>query len=46
VLARFTIFLPPDALQQGGLSFAVYVIPVTVPYGIITALVARAIIGK
>ena len=46
MLARFTIFLPPDALQQGGLSFAVYVIPVTVPYGIITALVARAIIGK
>jgi hypothetical protein len=46
VLALFTIFLPMGALEQGGLSFAVYLILVNLPYGIVTALVARAIIGK
>jgi hypothetical protein len=46
VLALFTIFLPIGALEQGGLSFAVYLILVNLPYGIVTALVARAIIGK
>jgi hypothetical protein len=46
VLALFTIFLPKGALEQGGLSFAVYLILVNLPYGIVTALVARAIIGK
>jgi hypothetical protein len=46
VLALFTIFLPKGALEQGGLSFAVYLLLVNVPFGIITALVARAIIGK
>jgi hypothetical protein len=46
VLALFTIFLPKGALQQGGLSLAVYLILVNLPYGIVTALVARAIIGK
>jgi hypothetical protein len=46
VLALFTIFLPMGALQQGGLSFAVYLVLVNLPYGIVTALVARAIIGK
>ena len=46
VLALFTIFLPSGALQQGGLSFAVYLLLVNLPFGIITALVARAIIGK
>ena len=46
VLALFTIFLPTGALQQGGLSFAVYLLLVNLPFGIITALVARAIIGK
>jgi hypothetical protein len=46
VLALFTIFLPKGALQQGGLSFAVYLILVNLPYGIVTALVARAIMGK
>ena len=45
VLALFTIFLPKGALEQGGLSFAVYLILVNLPYGIVTALVARAIIG-
>ena len=46
VFALFTIFLPAGALEQGGPSFAVYLILVNVPYGIITALVARAIIGN
>src|SRR5262249_885381 len=46
VLALFTIFLPTGALEQGGLSFAGYLILVNLPYGIVTALVARAIIGK
>ena len=46
VLALFTIFLPAGALQQGGLGLAVYLLLVNVPYGIVTALVARAIIGK
>ena len=46
VLALFTIFLPSGALQQGGLSFAVYLLLVNLPFGITTALVARAIIGK
>jgi hypothetical protein len=46
VLALFTIFLPTGALQQGGPSFAVYLLLVNLPFGIITALVARAIIGK
>ena len=46
VLALFTVFLPKGALEQGGLSFAVYLILVNLPYGIVTALVARAIMGK
>ena len=46
VLALFTIFLPKGALEQGGLSLAVYLILVNLPYGIVTALVARAIMGK
>ena len=46
VLALFTIFLPRGALEQGGPSFAVYLILVNLPFGIVTALVARAIIGK
>ena len=46
VLALFTIFLPPGALEQGGLGFAVYLLLVNLPYGIVTALAARAIIGK
>jgi hypothetical protein len=46
VLALFTIFLPPGALQQGGVSLAAYLLLVNLPFGIITALVARAIIGK
>jgi hypothetical protein len=46
VLALFTIFLPAGALQQGGLGLAVYLVLVNLPYGIMTALAARAIIGK
>ena len=46
VLALFTVFLPKGALEQGGLSFAVYLILVNLPYGIVTALVARAVMGK
>src|SRR5437660_4042508 len=51
VLALFTIFLPLSGagffgLEQGGPRFAVYLLLVNLPYGIITALVAMAIIGK
>ena len=46
VLALFTIFLPKGALQQGGLGLAVYLVLVNLPYGIVTALVAGAIIGE
>ena len=51
VLALFTIFLPMSGagyfgLKQGGPKFAVYLLLVNLPYGIITALAARAIIGK
>src|SRR5438105_10430847 len=38
VLALFTIFLPSGALQQGGLSFAVYLLLVNLPFGIVTAV--------
>ena len=51
VLALFTIFLPMSGagffgLQRGGPMFTVYLLLVNLPYGIITALAARAIIGK
>lgn len=51
LLALYIIFLPMRGagyfgLQQGGPMFAVYLLLVNLPYGIITALVARAIIGK
>ncbi len=51
VLALFLIFLPMRGaglfgLQQGGPMFTVYLLLVNLPYGIITALAARAIIGK
>ena len=50
VLALYIIFLPMRGagyfgLHQGGPMFAVYLLLVNLPYGIITALVARAIIG-
>jgi len=51
VLALYIIFLPMSGagyfgLQKGGPIFAVYLLLVNLPYGIITALAARAIIGK
>ena len=50
VLALYIIFLPMKGagyfgLKQGGPMFTLYLLIVNVPYGIITALVARAIIG-
>ena len=51
VLALFTIFLPLSGagffgLQHGGPLFTAYLVLVNLPFGITTALVARAIIGK
>jgi hypothetical protein len=51
VLALYLIFLPMKGagffgLQQGGLIFALYLLLVNLPFGIITALAARAIIGQ
>ncbi len=51
VLALFIIFLPMSGagyfgLQQGGPRFTVYLLLINLPYGIVTALAARAIIGK
>jgi len=51
VLALFTIFLPLAGaglfgLQHGGPMFTAYLLLVNLPFGIVTALVARAIIGE
>jgi len=51
VLALYIIFLPRSGagyfgLQHGGPMFAVYLLLVNLPYGIITAVAAKAIIGK
>ncbi|MEX2120427.1 MAG: hypothetical protein WD847_12600 [Pirellulales bacterium] len=51
VLALFLIFLPRSGagffgLRQGGPMFTIYLLLVNLPFGIITALVARAIIGE
>jgi hypothetical protein len=51
VLALFVIFLPLGGagffgLKAGGPSFTLYLVLVNLPFGIITALAARAIIGK
>ena len=50
LLALFLIFLPMSGagyfgLRQGGL-FTVYLLLVNLPFGIVTALAARAIIGE
>jgi hypothetical protein len=50
VLALFLIFLPMSGagyfgLQKGGPMFTIYLLLVNLPYGIITALTAKAIIG-
>ena len=51
VLALFLIFLPMSGagyfgLRQGGPMFTIYLLLVNLPFGIITALVARVIIGE
>ena len=51
VLALFLIFLPISGagyfgLKAGGPMFTLYLVLVNLPFGIITALAARAIIGK
>jgi hypothetical protein len=51
VLALFLIFLPMSGagyfgLQQGGPMFTLYLLLINLPYGIVTALVARGIIGS
>ncbi len=51
VLALFLIFLPMSGagyfgLQHGGPMFTLYLLLVNLPFGIITALAARAIIGS
>ena len=51
VLALFVIFLPMSGagyfgLKANGLMFIVYLLLVNLPFGIITALAARAIIGR
>jgi hypothetical protein len=51
LLALFMIFLPMSGagffgLRQGGPMFTLYLLLVNLPFGIVTALAARAIIGK
>jgi hypothetical protein len=51
VLALFLFFLPRSGagyfgLEHGGPKFTAYLLLVNLPFGIITALVARAIIGN
>lgn len=51
VLALFLFFLPVSGagffgLRQSGPTFTLYLLLVNLPFGIITALAARAIIGK
>src|SRR6266705_1953541 len=51
VLALFLIFLPMSGagffgLRQGGPMFPLYLLLVNLPFGIITALAAKAIIGE
>ena len=46
VLALFLIFLPMIGLRQGGPMFTIYLLLVNLPFGIITALAAKAIIGE
>jgi hypothetical protein len=51
LLALFLFFLPKSGagyfgLQAGGPMFTLYLVLVNLPFGIVTALVARAIMGK
>jgi hypothetical protein len=50
VLALFLVFLPMSGagffgLRHGGPMFTLYLLLINLPYGIVTALVATAIIG-
>ena len=50
MLALFLIFLPMSGagffgLRQGGPMFTLYLLLINLPFGIITALAARAIVG-
>jgi len=50
MLASFLFFLPMGGagyfgLKQAGPLFPLYVLPVNLPFGIVTALAARGIIG-
>jgi hypothetical protein len=50
LVALYLFFLPQAGaglfgLKQGGWKFALYLLIINVPYGIVTALVARVIIG-
>ena len=50
VLALFLIFLPMSGagffgLRQGGPMFTLYLLLINLPFGIVTALAARAIVG-
>ena len=50
ILALFLIFLPKSGagffgLRQGGPMFTLYLLLINLPFGIVTALTARAIIG-
>src|SRR6266446_6488523 len=50
ILALFLIFLPMSGagffgLRQGGPMFTLYLLLINLPFGIVTALTARAIIG-
>ena len=49
--ALFLFFLPMSGaglfgLQRGGPMFTLYLVLVNLPFGIVTALIARAVIGK
>jgi len=51
LLALYLIFLPLGGaglfgLQKGGPTFTLYLLLVNLPFGIVMALAARAIIGK
>jgi len=51
LLALFLIFLPLGGagffgLRKGGPMFTLYLVLVNLPFGIVTALIARAIIGR
>lgn len=51
LLALYLVFLPIGGagffgLQQGGPMFTLYLLLVNLPFGIVTALAAKAIIGK